>query len=333
MAETRLADVIVPEVFTAYSLEPSIYRSRFFRSGAMSENAGISSLLAGGGETYTLPFWKDTAGSSGNIPSETAATTVNSVGTGSQKFRKQLRERAWGANDISSVFAGSDGVDAAASRVADYWAQAIDQIAIRTMEGVIADNIANDSGDLVNGNGAAALFSDDGVIDTQALLGENGTLTGDDVNGTYTTILVHPDTYALMRKQDVIDFVPISGQTRPLEFYMNMRVIVDRNATVNTVPATDEYDTYILKSNALSMGMTSSGYIPTEIERVENQGFGIDNLWTRRVLAVHPMGFAWQESSVAGVSPTDAELQAAANWNRVYEKESCGFVVYRHTLA
>lgn len=327
MAETRLTNVIVPEVFTAYSMAPSIYKSRFYKSGAMSENGGISSLLGGGGDIYSLPFWNDTVGTSGDIPSETVDSTVNNLTTAKQTFRKQLREKAWGANDVSSVFAGSDGVQAAAERVSDYWAQAFDKIGIATMQGVIADNIANDSSDLANVT--AAIFSDDGVIDTQALLGENGTLTGGDLNGNFTAIVVHPSVYALMRKQDVIDFVPISGQARPLEFYMNMQVIVDRNAPVNSTL----YDTYILKAGALQIGMTDQGYLPTEIERVANKGFGIDELWTRRVAAVHPMGFAWSDTSVAGVSPTDAELQTAGNWNRVYPAESCGFVMYRHTIA
>lgn len=327
MAETRLTDVIVPEVFTAYSLEPSIYRSRLYNSGAIAQDSGISALLAGGGDIYSLPFWNDTAGGSGDIPSETVESTVSNVTAAKQTFRKQLREKAWGANDVSSVFAGSDGVQAAAAKVSGYWGQAIDQVAIATMQGVIADNIANDSGDLANVTATA--FDDDGVIDAQAKLGENGTLTGGDLNGNFSAIVVHPLTYAYMRKQDLIDFVPISGQARPLEFYMNMQVLVDRNAPVDT----GVYDTYILKPGALKMGMTDVGYLPTEIERVANKGFGVDQLWTRRVMAVHPMGFKWADSSVAGVSPTDAELQNAANWDRVYDAEACGFVMYRHTLA
>jgi hypothetical protein len=63
MAETRIADVIVPEVFTEYTLEDSIYRSRLFNSGIMAVNPALTSLLNGGGTTFNLPFWQDVVGS------------------------------------------------------------------------------------------------------------------------------------------------------------------------------------------------------------------------------------------------------------------------------
>lgn len=335
MAETQLTNVIVPSIFTGYTLEPSIYKSRFFASGAIVENPGISGLLAGGGTTFNLPYWKDTAGGSGDVPSESVATTVNNATTGKQVTRRQLREKAWGANDISQIFAGDDPMAALNARVGGYWSQAYDQLAISTIRGVVADNIANDSGDLVNdisgGAGAAAIISDSAVIDAQAKLGENGTVSAGDLNGgAFAAILVHPATYAVLRKADLIDFVPISGQERPLEFYMGMRVIVDRNAYVNSTV----YDSYILKNGALQFGQTSTGYMPTELYRDPSTGFGIDKLYTRRVFAMHPMGWQWTENTVTGgLSPSDANLVLAANWDRAYNAENSGIVVLRHKIA
>jgi len=335
MSETRLTDVIVPSVFTGYTLEPSIYKSRFFQSGVIVENPAISGLLAGGGTTFNLPFWKDTAGGSGDIPSETVATTVNNATSGTQITRRQLREKAWGANDISQIFAGDDPMAALSARVGGYWTQAYDQMAISTIRGVVADNIANDSGDLVNdisgGAGAAAIISDSAVIDAQAKLGENGTVSAGDLNGgSFAAILIHPSTYAVLRKADLIDFVPISGQERPLEFYMGMRVIVDRNAYVNSTV----YDSYILKNGALQFGQTNQGYMPTELYRDPSTGFGIDKLYTRRVFAMHPMGIKWTDNTVTGsISPSDANLVLAANWDRVFNAENIGFVVLRHKIA
>jgi hypothetical protein len=322
-------------VFTGYALEPSIYKSRFFQSGAVVENPAISGLLSGGGKTFNLPFWKDTAGTSGDIPSETVATTINNATAGKQVARRQLREKAWGANDISAIFAGEDPIGALTARVQGYWAQAYDQLAIATFRGVIADNIANDAGSLVNdisgGAGAAAIISDSAVIDAQAKLGENGTVSANDLNnGGFTAILVHPATYAVLRKADLIDFVAISGQERPVEFYMGMRVIVDRNAFVNGAI----YDSYILKNGALQFGQSSVGYEPTELDRDPTLGFGIDALYTRRVFAMHPLGTEWTENTVTGgITPSDANLVLAANWNRVFETENMGIVVVRHKIA
>jgi len=334
MAETRLTNVIIPEVFTGYALEPSIYKSRFFQSGAIVENPIISGLLAGGGSTFNLPFWKDVAGTSGDIPSETVATTVNAVTSGKQIARRQVREKAWGANDLAQVFAGSDPVGAITARVMDYWAQAFDQIAISTLKGLIADNIANDSSSLINdisgGSGNAAIISDSAVIDAQGKLGENGTVASNDLNnGGFAAIVVHPVTYSTLRKQDLIDFVAVSGQERPVEFYMGMRVIVDQNAFVNSTV----YDSYIVKNGVLQFGQSSIGYLPTELYRNPTVGFGIDQLFTRRVFAMHALGSEALSGSVAGLSPTDAELALAANINRVFETENMGIVVVRHKNA
>jgi hypothetical protein len=287
--------------------------------------------LSGGGETFNLPFWQDTAGTSGDVPSETAATTVANLVGKKQVARRQLREKAWAENDISAVFSGSSAVESAAERVAGYWGQAYDQNAFNTLQGIFADNIANDSGDLVNdisgASGALSNFSDDGVIDAQALLGENGTLGRADQTD-FAAIAMHPLVYAYARKLDLIDFTPVSGQDRPLAFYMGMQVIVDRNLPVDT----GVYDTYLFKAGALQLGQTSNGYLPTELYREANQGFGIDQLWTRRVFTVHPVGFSWVEGSVAGVTPTDAELKLAANWDRAFNKENSGVVLFRHKI-
>jgi hypothetical protein len=335
MAETRLADVIVPSVFTQYTLEPSIYKSRFFRSGVLSINQALSGLLSGGGTTFNLPYFKDIAGTSGDIPVEASAATVNAVTSDKQIARRQFRLKAWGANDISAVSAGVDPVSAISSMVEGYWAQAFDQVAFKTIAGVFADNIANDAGDLVNdisgGAGAAAVFSDSAVIDAQAKLGENGTVGRLDLNGgDFTAIVVHPATFAKMRKDDLIDFMPTSEQDRPIATYMGMTVLVDRNAPTGA----GVYDSYICKSGALQFGQSNAGYIPTELYRDPTAGFGIDSIYTRRVFAIHPNGAAWQENTVTGgISPSDANLALAANWNRVFNAENIGVVMLRHKLA
>jgi hypothetical protein len=335
MAETRLTNIVIPEVFTGYALEPSIYKSRFFQSGAVIENPAISGLLAGGGTTFNLPFWKDTAGTSGDTPSETVAATINNITTGKQIARRLVREKVWGANDLTAIFAGEDPIGALVARVSGYWSQAFDIMAVKTIQGVIANNIAADSGDLVNdisgGSGAAAIFSDSAVIDAQDKLGENGTVSANDLNGGgFAAIVVSPKTYAYMRKADLIDFVAISGQERPVEFYMGMRVIVTRNAPVDT----GVYDSYIIKNGALEFGQSNAGYIPTELDRDPTTGFGIDVLYTRRVFALHPYGAAWTENTVTGaISPSDANLALAANWDRVFNAENMKVVMLRHKLA
>jgi len=324
MAETRIADVVVPEVFSGYTFEPWYERSRYFRSGIVSMNSGLNSLLDGGGETFNFPFWQPLAGDT-NVPSETVSETINNITASKQIAVRQERVKAYGANAISAILAGSEPLDRFANDVREFWTKAYDKNAIAVTQGIYADNVANDSSDLVF-DGSASSFTDDGVIDAQGKLGENGVVGRND-SEDYVGIAVHPDIYQTMRKNDLIDFVPISGQTRPIPFYMSMEVIVDKNLPIlSTSP--NVYLNVIYKTGALQFGQSSARYEPTSLERNEGVGMGVTEVHTRRVFSVHPVGGAWQGASVAGISPTDAELAAAANWDRVYNKENMRMVFY-----
>jgi hypothetical protein len=330
-----LGNSIIPRVFTEYTAEQSIFKSRFFQSGAVEQNAGISQLISGGGNTYDLPFWQDVGGTSGDIPNEGAPTNLNLMQAARQVFRKQARERAWRTNDLVKVYAGDNPLQKLQDMVIGYWAQAYDQMAIASAQGLFASNLAG-AGDLVSNIsavvGAGGVFSSDAVINTQALLGENGTVGRGDLNsGDFVGIAVHPQTYALMRRQNAIDFVPIGDQQRPTAFYMGMQVIVDRNMPVNG----GVYDSYIFKAGALQFGLTTEGYQATEANRVPGLAFGIDELFTRRVFAIHPVGTSWLENPPgfpAGISPTDAELRNAAGWAQTFQTENMRVVMLRHRI-
>lgn len=317
MAETRITNVIVPEVFDQYTSEKSIYQSAFYRSGAVQVDTNINAKLAGGGKLFTLPTWKDIAGTSGDIPVEGTDATVNALTTGEADIRRQYRVKAWGSSDLAGVFAGDKPIDAAMQMVNNYWAQAYDQVALKTLYGVIVDDIANDSSSITNTTTAS--FSLDGVLDTQALVGEN--------QEGFSVIVMHPVTYAKAKKLNAIDFVKESEQGMPVPTYAGMKVIVSRNATL----VSTTYTTYMLKPGAFKFGENNSIIIPTELDRDSLLGGGTDYLITRRNFAMHPAGFSFLEGSVAGVSPTDAELILDANWNKIWNAEACGIVAYQHT--
>ncbi len=324
MAETRIADVIVPEIFTGYTFEPWFERSRYFRAGVVSGNEKLNELLDGGGETFNFPFWQPLSGDT-EIPSETVDVTINNITSSKQVAFRQERVKAYGANALSAILAGSKPLDRFANDVREFWTKAYDKNAIAITQGIYADNVASDSGDLVH-DGSADTFNDDGVIEAQGKLGENGVVGRSD-SEDYVGIAVHPVVYDRMRKNDLLDFVPISGQTRPVPFYMSMEVIVDKNLPIlSTTP--NVYLTVIYKAGALQFGQSSARYEPTSIERNEKIGMGVDEVHTRRVFSIHPAGSAWLGASVVGVSPTDIELATAANWDRVYNKENMRMVFY-----
>jgi hypothetical protein len=59
MAQTQIADVIVPAEFTAYQVENSLVSTALFQSGVAVRNGEMVSQLQAGAESFSVPFWAD----------------------------------------------------------------------------------------------------------------------------------------------------------------------------------------------------------------------------------------------------------------------------------
>lgn len=55
-------------------------------------------------------------------------------------------------------------------------------------------------------------------------------------------------------------------------------------------------------------------------------------LVNRRHFILHPRGVAFQNDSVAGASPTNAELATGTNWARVYDNKLIRIVQFKHKI-
>jgi hypothetical protein len=61
---------------------------------------------------------------------------------------------------------------------------------------------------------------------------------------------------------------------------------------------------------------------PVAVSRVEEAalGGGMETLWERKTWVMHPFGYQYV-STPAAVSPSIAELSAAASWTRVIDRK------------
>ncbi|MFW5973730.1 MAG: major capsid protein [Bacteroidota bacterium] len=326
MAETRIADVIVPDIFTEYMMERALDKNAFFQGGIMERNAQLDSLLSGGGETFNLPFWQDLSGDD-EVPSETSDATINNIGTDKQVARRLLRVKAWGANDLSAALAGADPIEAIGQRVTQYWDSRMQDVLVSIARGVIADNESNDSGDLV-----LDISTEDGDnADSSNLISASDTIKAvlrmgdrfDEIQG----IAVHSAVYQTMLENDLIDYIRDSEGRLVMRQFLGLTVVVDdRLPRIDGETSGHKYHNYLFKGGAFAYGESSNAIQNTEVDRDPKPGMGVDQLFTRRQFAIHPAGFAWQESDVSGVAPTNSELEDAANWDRVFEKKNAGVV-------
>lgn len=311
---TKIGDIIIPEVFNSYFLNRTAELARFYMGGIVSNDPQLNALATAGGKMVNMPFWNDLTGDD-EVLSDSNALTAGKITSGQDVAVLHARGRAWGANDLAKAFAvgRADPMAAIGDLVADYWARRYQQVALASLKGVIADNVANDGGDMVAGSGTSA-FDADLFIDGQATFG--------DAIGGLAGIAMHPVVYHNLKKKDNISFEKESLGDLEIETYRGLRVIVDRTLPLDA----GVYTTYLFGQGAIGMGQGAAP-VPTETDR--DSLAGEDYLITRTHFIMHPRGVEFTGNTVSSTTPTNANLALAANWNRVYEREQVRIAAIR----
>lgn len=306
-------------------MEESLNRNPFFQSGILAHSPAIVQFLAGGGKTSNIPFWQDLTGASA-VPSETVADTVNELGTDKMVVIRQLRNKAWGANALSAALSGANPIQAIGERVAGFWAKDFQNNLIYNIRGLLADNVANDSSDLVldiAADTAATVSSATKISATKTI---EAIMKQGDRFSDIKAIAVHSVVYTTMLQNDLIDFMQDSKTNTQIPYYIGMRVIVDDGLPVIAVADTFHYHSYLFKPGSIGWGENAGAIKPVEVARDASKGGGIDILYTRRQFACAPMGFSWVKADNSAISPADADLYAAASWDRVFDKKNTGVI-------
>lgn len=322
---TRIADVVVPEIFTPYVQQLTAEKSRIIQSGAMVMDSELSSSLAGGGLTFNLPSFRDLDNDEENTSSDDPAvnSTPNKIGTATEIQVRLSRNNSWSSMDLAAVLAGADPMQAIANRVSSYWVRRLQAAFVSVNKGMFAQNALaspvgaaqNDMTHDVSGSAfvdGVTNFTSEAFIDT--------TLTMGDSMEELTMCMVHSIVYARMQKNNLIDFIPDARGEIMIPTYLGRQVIVD-----DGVPHTGGvFDTWLYGAGAYHMGQGSPA-VPTEMDRkpTAGNGGGQDVLFNRVEWALHPVGNAYVGTSPAG-GPSNAasanNLAAAASWNRVFSE-------------
>lgn len=351
MAITKLSDIIsgeeeLHEVWKPYFIERTAEKSELIKSGIVVPDPELDTLAQTGGMLINMPFFKDLSGDDDRI-SDVEALGVNKITSGKDVARLLMRGKAWGASDLSKALSGADPLGAIADLVADYWNRREQVILTNVLDGVFADNAANDSSDLISNiavtNVAAAsipttaLIGPDQILDAKVKLG--------DAADKLTAIMMHSTPFTRLQKLNLIEMVPDSDGKVKIPYYLGLRVIVDDGCPkvyANGTNATNGYiyTTYLFGAGAIGRG---EGNAPVPIETDRDSLAGEDYLINRRHFILHPRGIRWMENTISadttpytqtagqvnGTSPANADLALAANWNRVYEQKNIRIVALK----
>jgi len=326
MPTTKLSDIIDVTIFRDLPQIEGPEKTRFFESGIITRNGLLDELANAPGKSIELPYWNDLDGSAEvNYSSDDPASsaTPQKVTQGEQTARKAFVNQGWQAADLASELAmGGTAMEAVRARTDRYFARQWQRRLIAATNGVLADNVANDSSDMVIDVAAEATGDQDAATRFNRDAFTEALYTAGDSAEMFTTIAVHSAVMAQMVKNDDIDFIPDSLGMATIPTYMGKRVIVDDGLTV-TAGSTNgfKYTSVLFGPGAFGYGV-GSPITPVAIDRNEEQGDGggIETLWVRNTWLLHPFGFE-QTGTPSGISFTQAELATAAVWSRVLARK------------
>jgi hypothetical protein len=316
MAATKIADVIVPEVFNPYVREETTKNSALFTSGIVQTVQGLGALGARGGTTIAMPFWKDLTGAE-EILSDSTPLGVDKITSGQDIAVLHARGKAWGVNDLSEALSGDDPMAAIGDMLSVYWDDRLQIQLISTLKGVFAAaSMAANIHDISAESGDEAVIGGDAVVDALFKMGDQNTrLTG---------FAMHSATVGALVKQGLIEFRVDAEGNPTLPFYMGKRVLQTDSMPVDT----GVYTSYLFGAGAIGYA-DADAPVPTETDR--DSLAGEDILINRRHYVLHPRGVKWV-GTPAGLSPTNAELETGTNWERVYNIKNIRIVQLKHRI-
>ncbi|OFV47352.1 MULTISPECIES: hypothetical protein [Oligella] len=335
MATTRLTDVVIPEVYADYQAVNSPEKTALFESGVVVRNEMLDQKANTGGQEIQIPFWRDLDASvepnaSNDDPADMAS--AHKLGTGLQKARISYLNQGYSAADLVVELAGSEPMQRIRNRFGTYWERQWQRRIIASAVGVLADNEANDDGDMVF-DGSNELWSRKAFTSAVFTLG--------DAFGQLSAIAVHSLVYKQMIDAEDIDFIPDSQGNLTIPTFMGQRIIVD-----DSMPAVQSESSSPIVTTAILFGAGAFGYgegsplVPVELERDARagNGGGVETLWERKTWILHPFGYQFTgddiskrantngrsgaDTGVDELSPLLADLRKATNWKRVVDRKN-----------
>jgi len=328
-AAATLNDIYDPTIFNGGVQEMAIELNRFVQSGIMMPDPRLNAMASGPGSTGDIPFFHGLTNDEPDYVNDNPAdeSTPAAITNGKQIYASAHLHKSWSTMDLARELGLQDPLGAIMARVGKYWAVNTEKRLINTAQGVMLDNIANNSGDMVNaihletstGQDASNWISADAVIDTAATMGDHAP--------ELSAIAMHSVIYTNLQKLNLIDFIPDSNGVVSIPTYLGYAVIVDDSLAPRVGTTSGSvYTTILFAAGTIAFGQ-GNAEVPSEIERKAGtgNGGGQDIIHSRGTEIVHPFGFAFATAGLAGITATYAELAVAAPWSRVFnERKNVG---------
>lgn len=324
MPTVRLADIYNPLTFRRREQKAQLELNVFVNSGIIVADPMLAEQISGGGNIGELPNYNPLGTPEPNYSTDNPAvlSTPQKVDSTKTVFRVAQQNQSWSTMDLARDLALEDPVAAITSRIGQYWATTNERRLIASALGILADNVANDGGDMrfSVATDAATAVTDNERISANVVLSAKQTM-GDHA-ASLSTIAMHSVIYTRLQRQNLITYIPNARGEVVIPTYLGYSVVVDDS--LPAVAGTNRITYTCILFGRGSWGSAEGRVqVPSERLRVPDagNGGGEERLYSRRSDLIHPYGFSFTSASVAGQSATLAELRLATNWNRVHARK------------
>lgn len=330
MAVVQIADIYNPLTFGRRAQQAQLQLNRFLRSGVAVQDSQIATQIAAGGHLGELTNFGKLGVGEPNYSSDdpTSLSTPDNVTSELQKFRAAARNKSWSTMDLARELALQDPVSAITGRIGAFWSQDDEQRLLATLIGILADNEANDAGDMVIN---VATDDSSAVQDAQRIGGDrviDALQTLGDHKDAITTMAIHSNIHARLQKQNLIQYVRDADNNIMFPTYMGKQLIIDDSLPAVAGTNRITYTSILFGPGAVG---TANGQVlvPSETFRKPSagNGGGQDEIYSRVNNVWHPYGFSFLSTTLNGGATSCkfanySDLKLAANWNRVWSRKN-----------
>ena len=317
-----------PDVFTDYIQEADPVHTSIINSGVLRVSPEISAVLTDKNNVFTVPNYAPLSGEAKNYDGETDNTPVE-VSAKKQTGMAFRRMAAWKDQDFTRELTGADPLGDVARKVAYYQQKNNQKDLLSIIDGVLSvDAMSSHVKDITASKGSSSTatptaenrLSADTFLDAaQEALGDNF----DDL----TMVAMHSRVYTNLLKLQLVNNIATTpdAYSRGVQFGLLLNkylVMVDDSLTTGTKDGAATYTTYLLGEGSIATARNVRIDRPNYVNYDPESKGGVNKLYTKWGMAMHPLGMSLDVSKIAKNSPTRVELGTKANWTKVWDAKN-----------
>lgn len=317
-----------PDVFTDYIQEADPVHTSIINSGVLRVAPEISAVLTDKNNVFTVPNYTPLTGDAKNYDGETDNTPVE-VAAAKQTGMAFRRMAAWKDQDFTRELTGADPLGDVARKVAYYQQKNNQKDLLSVIDGVLnVDDMSSHVKDITadNGSDTSATPTAENRLSADTFLDAAQEALGDNFDDL-TMVAMHSRVYTNLLKLQLVNNIATTpdAYSRGVQFGLLLNkylVMVDDSLTSGTKDGAATYTTYLLGEGAIATARNVRIDRPNYVDYDPEFKGGVNKLYTKWGMAMHPLGMSLNVNKIAKNSPTRVELGTKANWTKVWDAKN-----------